>query len=45
MAHPDKESGTEQKDRIMQNFVKLCTDVLALSSNKDHCLSDLHLAN
>ena len=22
IAHPDKESGTEQKDRIMQNFVK-----------------------
>merc|ERR1712078_156554 len=22
MAHPDKDSGTEQQDRIMQNFVK-----------------------
>ena len=31
MAHPDKDSGTEQKDRFMQNFVKCCS----LANGKD----------
>ena len=37
MAHPDKDSGTEQKDRFMQNFVKSGTAaaVLGLSADRD----------
>ena len=35
--HPDKDSGTEQKDRFMQNFVKSGTAaaVHGLSADKD----------
>ena len=37
MANPDKDSGTEQKDRFMQNFVKSGTAaaVHGLSADKD----------
>ena len=39
MAHPDKDSGTEQEDRIMQNFVKSHTAVLPPSADQELCLS------
>ena len=37
MANPDKDCGTEQKDRFMQNFVKSGTAaaVLGLSADRD----------
>ena len=46
MAHPDKDSGTEQEDRIMQNFVKISSCVNIISGEiSENRLRDLSLGS